>query len=82
MTRPERSPDFVYKTWEFFFEEEVQWNTGEELLYDIKVDNDLEVMFSDHESNSWAVYELGGGESAVITDAYLNWLIEKELLCS
>lgn len=82
MTKPERSPDFVYKTWEFFFEEGVQWNTNEELLYEIKVDNDLEVMFSDPYSNSWAVYDLGEGEGAVITDAYLNWLIEKELLCS
>jgi hypothetical protein len=82
MKRPERDPDFVHEMWEFFFEEGVQWNSTEDFLYDIKVTKNLDVMFYDPADKTWNEYYLGGNEEEVITSGYLNWLAEKELLCS
>lgn len=82
MKRPERDPDFVHEHWEFFFEEGVQWNSEEEFLYDIKVTKNLEVMFFDPGDDSWNCYYNGGDEEQLVTNGYVNWLAEKELLCS
>jgi hypothetical protein len=80
MEKPERDPDFVHEDWEFFFEEGVQWNSKEDFLYDIKVTENLDVMFYDPRDRTWNEYYLGGNEEEVVTNGYLNWLAEKELL--
>jgi hypothetical protein len=82
MKKPERDPDFVHEKWEFFFEEGVQWNSGEKFLYDIKVTKNIEVMFFDPADDSWNCYYSGGDEESLVTNGYLNWLAEKEILCS
>jgi hypothetical protein len=82
MKRPERDPDFVHEPWEFFFEEGVQWNSSEKFLYDIKVTKNLDVMFFDPADDSWNCYYNGGDEERLVTNGYLNWLAEKEILCS
>jgi hypothetical protein len=80
MKKPERDPDFVHEDWEFFFEEGVQWNSKEDFLYDIKVTKNLDVLFYDPRDMTWNEYFLGGNEEEMVTNGYVNWLAEKELL--
>lgn len=83
-SKPDRSPDFTLDTWHFFFKEMLQYNSNSDILFHIEERGEFIVYYDDH-WDRWKRYsdhDIGLDEDEeLIFNAYVNWLVEKEILC-
>jgi hypothetical protein len=78
MRKPEREPDLTIGYYSFYFKEMVQWNSDVNVVYDIRVSEDLVFEFFSARANKWVEYGLRDRD--LVNEAYLNWQVENIIL--
>jgi hypothetical protein len=78
MCKPEREPDLIIGAFSFYFKEMVQWNSGDNIVYDIRPSEDSVFEFFGPRTRKWIAYDLCDRD--VVGEAYLNWQVDNIIL--
>ena len=76
--QPNREPDFKLEFFWFYFEEMVQWNTADFVVYPIHLTKSGQIKFFRRFQLTWCDYNVEYREP--IHEAYINWQVETILL--